>query len=933
MAIKSFVDGNSTAQAYTNDMIFVGAATGSQTIQINAGVTGVVVDANIERFVLTGNLSTYRFAATAAGTSVQDATGVIVATIPSLNQTATVVFADGSAPLVQTGGSSFTLGGAALASTAAAVTAASMGAGFTATNTVTLSGATSVNEGASAIYTVTLGSVSSSLVTVPYTLTGTTTAGVDFTGTASGTLSISAGSTSTTLTLPVAADSLTDGAETIIVTLGTPSSGFTVVSGQGTVTTTVADTSLTVAGQTFSLTTGIDNITGTAGNDLIQGLGADLTALDAVNGGAGIDTLFLSTVAAAATLSSVNITNIETLKFSSATAAHTATLAGLTGITTVENVGSSVALIVGAGASSLATVGAVKVSGAVDNATTVVYQEAAVTGSTDAVTVTVNNATAAGTINIDTQTATATVAGAIETVNLVSEGSVANSITLVTNDTQGMGTLNISGSAAVTVAMSGSVTTDVIVINAASATGNVTVSAIGAGNNFAGTAVGHTITGGTGNDTFVLGANYIGAEATVASGTRDIIDGGAGTDTVSMTIARAVAASTTAQANLTNVEGLTISDTLTSTTSDVNVTRFTGVTAVNLSAAISADYAGTMTINSGTSVTIAANAIANSAATFLVGGTGVADSMTLNTAGLDFLGTGAETFTGIETLNINTGTTVVDATVFANVTTMTASAGGTTGIVATGVNALTFTGVVTAGSIDASALTGVLTVTATPANAINIKGGSAADVITGSAAADLITGNNGADAITSGTGADSIILTETVAAVDTITTTIGAAYTTAAADTITGFTTSSTGDILQIDISDSTATGTGGIVAAGDASTAIAGNLSIKAMTAGTGITLAATDEIVVISGTLADATALMASIGTGAGIITKSAANTATRGLLVAWSDGSNTHISKVSDAGADAAMTTADLAVVDLVVLTGVLTGFDTVNFVAVA
>jgi hypothetical protein len=100
---------------------------------------------------------------------------------------------------------------------------------------------------------------------------------------------------------------------------------------------------------------------------------------------------------------------------------------------------------------------------------------------------------------------------------------------------------------------------------------------------------------------------------------------------------------------------------------------------------------------------------------------------------------------------------------------MAASAGGTTGIVATGANGLTFTGVVTAGSIDASALTGVLTVTAAPANAVTIRGGSAADVITGSASADLIVGGNGADSITGGAGNDSIDLTETTAAVDKFT--------------------------------------------------------------------------------------------------------------------------------------------------------------------
>ena len=216
---------------------------------------------------------------------------------------------------------------------------------------------------------------------------------------------------------------------------------------------------------------------------------------------------------------------------------------------------------------------------------------------------------------------------------------------------------------------------------------------------------------------------------------------------------------------------------------------------------------------------------------------------------------------------------------------------------------------------------------------ITITGGSGNDVISGSTAADSITGGNGTDTITSGTGSDSVVLTETIAATDTVVTTIGAAYTTAAADVVTGFTSGATGDILQIDISDSTAIADLGVVAAGNGATAIAGNLVIQTMTAGSGITLAAATEIVVISGTLATAAALATSIGTGAGIITKSTINTATNGLLVVWYDGANTHVSTVADAGNDAAMTTADLSVVDIVVLAGQITDFNTANFVAVA
>jgi hypothetical protein len=168
--------------------------------------------------------------------------------------------------------------------------------------------------------------------------------------------------------------------------------------------------------------------------------------------------------------------------------------------------------------------------------------------------------------------------------------------------------------------------------------------------------------------------------------------------------------------------------------------------------------------------------------------------------------------------------------------------------------------------------------------------------------------------------------------VDTYNQTIGTAYIAAQTDRITNFTAGASGDILQISLANADAAAATGILAAGDGQTIVAGNLVVKTMTAGTGITLEAADEVVVISGTLADAAALIASIGTGAGIITKSAANTTTNALLVVWSDGVDTHVSLVSDAGADAAMTSAQLTVIDVAVLTGVLTGFNTINFAAV-
>ncbi|MDO9277493.1 MAG: DUF4214 domain-containing protein [Polaromonas sp.] len=216
--------------------------------------------------------------------------------------------------------------------------------------------------------------------------------------------------------------------------------------------------------------------------------------------------------------------------------------------------------------------------------------------------------------------------------------------------------------------------------------------------------------------------------------------------------------------------------------------------------------------------------------------------------------------------------------------------------------------------------TTVLSAMTTGTDLIYINGGTGINAITGTTYADVIT---------SGTGVDTLNITN--GGTDTIVTTVGVAYASNAADVITGFTVGAAGDVLQIDISDSTAIGVGKeLRAGGDIDTAIAGNLVIKAIAKDAATTLAAGDEALVITGTLADAAALVASIGT-TGVITKN--DTEAASIVVIWNDGTNTYVSAVHDAGTDATMTAADLTVVNMVTFVGVLTAWNTANLVAVS
>jgi len=100
---------------------------------------------------------------------------------------------------------------------------------------------------------------------------------------------------------------------------------------------------------------------------------------------------------------------------------------------------------------------------------------------------------------------------------------------------------------------------------------------------------------------------------------------------------------------------------------------------------------------------------------------------------------------------------------------------------------------------------------------------------------------------------------------------------------------------------------------------------------------LLAATEILVITGTYTNSAALLVDMGTGAGTtaISWQSNPTAGVGLLVAWTDGTNTYISKVSDADTadNVGMLATELSIVNIVNLAGVVTGFDTNNFLAVA
>ena len=111
MANKTFVQNSTFTVADNNAVAFGSSVAGTEIVKIQAGVTGVKLDANFERVILTEAVANYRFLVTAGvGFQILASDGAtVIATIPNINQDVKITFGNGSATLTQTGGTAFAL--------------------------------------------------------------------------------------------------------------------------------------------------------------------------------------------------------------------------------------------------------------------------------------------------------------------------------------------------------------------------------------------------------------------------------------------------------------------------------------------------------------------------------------------------------------------------------------------------------------------------------------------------------------------------------------------------------------------------------------------------------------------------------------------------------------------------------------------------------
>ena len=250
------------------------------------------------------------------------------------------------------------------------------------------------------------------------------------------------------------------------------------------------------AGSTFALTTGVDNFTGTTGNDTINailGTGATLNSFDVVAAGAGTDTLnIVSDVAVAQTFpASITYSGLENVNLSrNGAGTNTLTVTNTTFGTGVQNFSVVDAGNTGAGAYSVTLASAKSVSvvssatalGAVtitdtDSTTTATQGSSLNTATVTKAASAAINGNGVTTVNINAVAGLTTITSASGTRSLAVNASgttdqggltdaTATSVTLNVTGAQNFGTLTAAKATAVTINTNAASTTAIVAATA-----------------------------------------------------------------------------------------------------------------------------------------------------------------------------------------------------------------------------------------------------------------------------------------------------------------------------------------------------------------------------------------------------------------------------------------------------------------------------------
>lgn len=314
--------------------------------------------------------------------------------------------------------------------------------------------------------------------------------------------------------------------------------------------------------------------------------------------------------------------------------------------------------------------------------------------------------------------------------------------------------ISFAGAAKTTVSALTTITA-LTTLDASASTGGVVITpALAAGVVFKGGAGADTVSlglstvvtdMGAGDDTLILTAASLGAAGAAT--------GGAGVDTLSMTAANAGSASGSAAfaGTVSGFEHLTLTGATTSTVDVAQLGNYNYVTDAGVTALTLNNFASAGTL----AITAAAAADTVNVVNAAVG---TADVLNVVLSKLAAGTTASVTAANVETINITATDTTASVVAGTNTDTLTLVGTSAKSIVVTGNAHLTLvnTGNTAVTSIDASGMTGGITVTAAGTVAETIKGGAAANALTGAMAGDVLIGGAAADVITAGVGAETL---------------------------------------------------------------------------------------------------------------------------------------------------------------------------------
>lgn len=326
-----------------------------------------------------------------------------------------------------------------------------------------------------------------------------------------------------------------------------------------------------------------------------------------------------------------------------------------------------------------------------------------------------------------------------KSVNLT--GSTFTALKTVTvKDSAGI-TLNASGANVTAVDTTATTGTSTITIDATKATyaggagvDKVTLSAA---------APSKSVSLGGGDDTLTL--------ATGTTTSTGALSGGDGVDTLAIEMANAVTASGTAtfQNAIDSFEKLSIVQVALGAAGTVNMANLD-----NISYVLNNNLGGLLTLDNFASGGTVELTGAGNGATVLVkdAATGTADSLNVVLSSTAGIAAGTVTAANVESISINADDIATTATGITDSLTLVATKATSLTITGDANLTLTNTGNTALKTINASSMTGALTVTAAGTVAETITGGSGNDQLTASAAADVLIGNAGNDTLIAGSG-------------------------------------------------------------------------------------------------------------------------------------------------------------------------------------